>query len=167
MTPQPSLPAWATWWQRPFPDANTLLLHGQQAALVDSGFVAHATETAEWARAHAGTVGLVVNTHWHSDHVGGNALLQAQGAAIAAGAFEAKAISRRDPGCCAAEYLDQPVAPYTVDMPLDDGQVLRLGDTDWEVIATPVTPGATWRCGSRRSGCSWSGTHCRTTTSAG
>ncbi|MGW2088323.1 MBL fold metallo-hydrolase [Streptomyces sp. NPDC001880] len=137
MTPQQSLPAWVTWWQRPFPDANTLLLHGQQAALVDSGFVAHATETADWARAHAGTVGLVVNTHWHSDHVGGNALLQAQGAAIAAGACEAKAISRRDPGCCAAEYLDQPVAPYTVDMPLDDGQALRLGDTDWEVIATP------------------------------
>ncbi|KOT99933.1 hypothetical protein ADK70_01915 [Streptomyces rimosus subsp. pseudoverticillatus] len=24
----PSLPSWLTWWQRPFPDANTLLLHG-------------------------------------------------------------------------------------------------------------------------------------------
>ncbi|MEU6548961.1 hypothetical protein ABZ915_01570 [Streptomyces sp. NPDC046915] len=37
----------------------------------------------------------------------------------------------RDPGCCAAEYLDQPVAPYTVDIPLDDGRVLRLGEADW------------------------------------
>ncbi|MFB6703164.1 MBL fold metallo-hydrolase [Streptomyces sp. NPDC056333] len=142
MNPHPSLPSWATWWQRPFPDANTLLLQGRQPALIDTGFVGHAEETAAWARAHAGDVGLVVNTHWHSDHVGGNGLLQAQGAAVAAGAPEAEAIERRDPGCCAAEYLDQPVAPYTVDVPLDDGQVLRLGDAEWEVVRTPGhTPG--------------------------
>ncbi|MFJ9681767.1 MBL fold metallo-hydrolase [Streptomyces sp. NPDC101194] len=148
MSPQPLLPSWVTWWQRPFPDANTLLLSGRQPALVDSGFVGHSEETADWARAHAGDVHLVVNTHWHSDHVGGNALLQARGAGIAAGAPEAEAISRRDPGCCAAEYLDQPVAPYTVDVPLDDGQILRLGKADWEVVRTPGhTPGhlALWQ----------------------
>ncbi|GGK55110.1 MBL fold metallo-hydrolase [Streptomyces flaveus] len=140
MSLQPSLPPWATWWQRPFPDANTLLLQDRRPALIDSGFVGHAEETAAWARAQAGTLGLVVNTHWHSDHVGGNALLQAGGATIAAGAPEAEAIFRRDPGCCAAEYLNQPVAPYTVDIPHDDGQVLRPGDADWaearaEVVA--------------------------------
>ncbi|MYW09276.1 MBL fold metallo-hydrolase [Streptomyces sp. SID2563] len=151
MSPQPAapaLPSWLTWWQRPFPDANTLLLPGQRPALVDTGFVGHADETAAWARAHAGTVDLVANTHWHSDHVGANALLQARGAAIAAGAPEAEAITRRDPGCCAAEYLDQPVAPYTVDLALDDGQILRLGDADWEVVRTPGhTPGhlALWQ----------------------
>ncbi|MEU9856254.1 MBL fold metallo-hydrolase [Streptomyces sp. NPDC047974] len=151
MSPRPAppvLPSWLTWWQRPFPDANTLLLPGRQPALVDSGFVGHADETAAWARANAGTIDLVVNTHWHSDHVGGNALLQAGGAAIAAGTPEAEPISRRDPGCCAAEYLDQPVAPYTVDVPLEDGRLLRLGDADWEVVRTPGhTPGhlALWQ----------------------
>ncbi|MER5598240.1 MBL fold metallo-hydrolase [Streptomyces sp. NPDC002265] len=151
MSPQPlapALPSWLAWWQRPFPDANTLVLPGRQPALIDSGFVGHAQETTAWARSHAGNIDLVVNTHWHSDHVGGNALLQAQGAAIAAGAPEAEAIGKRDPGCCAAEYLDQPVAPYTVEIPLDDGQVLRLGDTDWQVVRTPGhTPGhlALWQ----------------------
>jgi glyoxylase-like metal-dependent hydrolase (beta-lactamase superfamily II) len=147
VSPQP-LPPWVTWRQRPFPDANLLLLHGRQPALVDSGFVGHADRTAAWAQAHAGPVGLVVNTHWHSDHVGGNALLQARGAAVAAGTPEAEAVARRDAGCCAAEYLDQPVAPYTVDLPLDDGQILRLGDADWEVVRTPGhTPGhlALWQ----------------------
>ena len=33
--------------------------------------------------------------------------------------------------------------------------------------ARPGTPPATCRCGSRRNGCWWPGTHCRTTTSAG
>jgi hydroxyacylglutathione hydrolase len=74
---------------------------------------------------------------WHSDNVGGNALLQAMGAGIAASTADAQAIARRDPGCCVAEYLDQPVAPYTVDEALGDGQLLRLGDVDWEVLHTP------------------------------
>lgn len=147
MSAQP-LPSWVTWRQRPFPDANLLLLHGRQPALVDSGFVGHAEQTAAWAHAHAGHIDLVVNTHWHSDHVGGNAALQASGSGVAAHVVEADAITRRDPGCCAAEHLDQPVAPYTVDMALDDGQVLRLGDADWEVVHTPGhTPGhlALWQ----------------------
>jgi len=142
------LPAWVVWRQRPFPDANLLLLQGAQPALVDSGFVGQAKRTAEWVHAHSRDLQLVVNTHWHSDHVGANGLLQAHGAAIAASKPDAEAVRRRDPGCCAAEYLDQPVAPYTVDEALDDGQVMHLGEADWEVISTPGhTPGhlALWQ----------------------
>jgi glyoxylase-like metal-dependent hydrolase (beta-lactamase superfamily II) len=142
------LPSWLRWQCRPFPDANLLLVRGRQPALVDSGFVGHAEQTAEWVRAHTGRLALVVNTHWHSDHVGANALLQAGGAGIAASAPDAAALARRDPGCCQAEYLDQPVAPYTVDEPLEDGQLLRLGDSDWQVVRTPGhTPGhlALWQ----------------------
>jgi glyoxylase-like metal-dependent hydrolase (beta-lactamase superfamily II) len=146
--PDERLPRWALWRQRPFPDANLLLLQGDAPTLVDSGFVGHAEQTAEWVNAHTARLDLVVNTHWHSDHVGGNALLQAQGAAVAASKPDAEAIARRDPGCCVAEYLDQPVAPYSVDAPLDDGEVLRLGEADWEVVSTPGhTPGhlALWQ----------------------
>ena len=143
MTVDPEeLPSWVTWQRRPFPNANLLLLHGRQPALVDSGFVGHAQDTAARVRAHASQLALVVNTHWHSDHVGGNALLQTAGAGIAASSPDAHAVARRDPGCCQAEYLDQPVAPYTVDEPLDDGHTLRLGDADWQIVRTPGhTPG--------------------------
>lgn len=132
-----SLPAWVTWRARPFPDANLLLLRGQQPALVDTGFVGHAEETEAWVRTEAPGLALVVNTHWHSDHVGGNGRLQAAGIGIAASVPDATALQRRDPGCCLAEYLDQPVAPYSVDEPLTDGQVLWLGDAQWQVVATP------------------------------
>jgi hypothetical protein len=47
------LPAWVTWQRRPFPDANLRLLGGCQPALVDSGFLGHAQETATWTRAQA------------------------------------------------------------------------------------------------------------------
>jgi glyoxylase-like metal-dependent hydrolase (beta-lactamase superfamily II) len=97
------LPGWVTWEHRPFPDVNLLLLHGRRSALVDSGFVGHAQETAAWVRAHAGRVALVVNTHWHSDHVGGNGLLQAAGAGIAASTSDSRAVARRDPGCCPSD----------------------------------------------------------------
>jgi hypothetical protein len=56
------LPAWVTWQRRPFPDANLLLIHGRQPALVDRGFVGHAEQTAAWASAHTRRVALVVNT---------------------------------------------------------------------------------------------------------
>ena len=80
-----------------------------------------------------------MNAHWHSDHVGGNALLQTAGAGIAASSPDAHAVARRDPGCCQAEYLDQPVAPYTVDEPLD-------GRARPPASATPT-------CGNPTSGC--------------
>ncbi len=137
MSEPPALPGWLHWQQRPFPDANLLLVHGKVSALIDSGFVGHAQATADWAYSHASNLSLVVNTHWHSDHVGGNATLQATGASIAASLPDADAVNRRDPGCCVAEYLDQPVASYTVDVALTNNQTIRLGDVDWEVIATP------------------------------
>jgi len=133
-----ALPNWLVWQPRAFPNANFLAVKGTRPALVDSGFVAHAEHTRKSAESMAGDrIALVVNTHWHSDHVGGNRELQRFGAAIAASVPDAEAVRRRDPGCCAAAYLDQPVAPYSVDIALRDGDLLRLGDSDWQVVRTP------------------------------
>lgn len=139
---RPSLPSGVVWSQRSFPDANFLLLRGEQTALVDSGFVAHAEQTQALALEHGDEVSWVVNTHWHSDHVGANALLQQAGARIAAAHHDADALERADPGCCMAEYLDQPVPQYAVDLALADGDRLLLGDSEWEIVAVPGhTPG--------------------------
>jgi hydroxyacylglutathione hydrolase len=78
------LPPWVTWQQQLFLDAGLLLLPGANPTLVDSGFVGHADQTADWVHAHTDQLSLVVNTHWHADHVGGNGMQQARGAGIAA-----------------------------------------------------------------------------------
>ena len=130
------------WAERPFPDCNLLLLTGDEPTLVDSGFVAHAEATAGMAGEHAPFVAAVVNTHWHSDHVGGNRHLQQAGARIIGSGHDGDALERADPGCCVAEYLDQPVPRYTVDQQVGDGDELGLGEHTWQVLEVPGhTPG--------------------------
>jgi glyoxylase-like metal-dependent hydrolase (beta-lactamase superfamily II) len=135
--------------ERPFPDANLIALPGQAPAIIDSGFAAHAGATADLAhRALETAPQHVVNTHWHSDHVGGNAVLQAAGAQIVGSAGDAADLARPSPGCCSAEYLDQPVPAYTVDAAARDGDSLLLGDASWTVLEVPGhTPGhlALWQ----------------------
>ena len=160
-------PTWLTWQRRPFPDANLLLVHGRQPALVDSGFVGHARETVEsgaCARraARAGR-----------EHALALRPRRRERAAAAGGRGDRRQRRGRrgrrsaQPGLLPSRYLDQPVSPSTVDERLDDGQVVRLGDADWQIAAPPDTPPVTCRCGTPTSGCWPSGTRCRTTTSAG
>ena len=64
---------------------NILLLGGDDGAvMVDSGLENAALGTLSAAKAQAGPVGLLVNTHWHFDHTGGNAGFAGTGARIIA-----------------------------------------------------------------------------------
>ena len=57
---------------------NILFLEGENATLVDSGYVTHATQTVELVgKALDGRrLKRLINTHSHSDHIGGNAALK-------------------------------------------------------------------------------------------
>ena len=60
------------------PDGNTVLLQGRDGlVVVDSGrHAAHAARIIEAAHASGQPLTAVVNTHWHLDHVAGNAALR-------------------------------------------------------------------------------------------
>ena len=62
-------------------------------------------------------IGLILNTHWHPDHAGGNAVIKAQTGAHVVGPQE---VERTSP----------------VDRIVVDGDRVQLGGTEFEVIAT-------------------------------
>lgn len=61
------------------PDGNSLVLEGKDGlVLVDTGRHAeHTRALIAFATARGGTVAAVFNTHWHLDHIGGNAAVRA------------------------------------------------------------------------------------------
>ncbi|MBL8340811.1 MAG: MBL fold metallo-hydrolase [Rubrivivax sp.] len=60
------------------PDGASLILQGREGlVIIDTGRHAeHAGALREWARRRGQPIRAVINTHWHLDHLGGNALLR-------------------------------------------------------------------------------------------
>lgn len=123
--------------ERPFPSANMVYIHGQKPVLFDTGFGSD-FPTTEKLLLDIGLPVLVVNSHYHCDHVGGNHGLQTKyGLPIATHRWEGQVINQRDPEACAAAWLNQPVEPYTVTQFLSDGDEIETGSVSIHVIHTP------------------------------
>lgn len=135
------LPDWLVFWQRPFPSANTLLIKDEKPVLIDSGSGLDAAATIQWldaAMLPPEQLWLLINTHYHSDHVGGNFRLQARShVPIAAHRWEGQLINNRNPEACSALFLRHLVEPYHVDMLLEEGEELVLGKCMLRVLHTP------------------------------
>jgi len=135
------LPAWLKFLPLGYPSANMVVATEGHRVLFDAGFGSDVVRTVD-ALSEVGvppsSVDLVVNSHWHSDHVGGNSRLQSDyGLPIAASRADAEVVNSIRPDACLAEWLDQPVEQYRIDRPLDPGQTLTAGPVEWKVMATP------------------------------
>jgi glyoxylase-like metal-dependent hydrolase (beta-lactamase superfamily II) len=126
---------------RKLPSANMVLLAGERPILVDSGYIDGVDRTLSMlvaADTQPEDLQMVVNTHYHSDHVGGNHILQSRyDVDVAAHRWDARLINRRDRNACAAAWLSQPVEPYDVNIELSDGDKLSTGSLEFEVLHTP------------------------------
>ena len=142
MTQASALPPGVTVLERGWLSANNILLEGPHGtALVDSGYHTHAPQTVALV-AHAlqgRPLELLLNTHLHSDHCGGNATLQAAypglkthippGLAPHVAHWDAEALSYTPTG--------QFCPPFDFDGLLQPGSELRLGGQTWQVHAAP------------------------------
>lgn len=93
---------------------NVLLFDGDEATLIDSGYVTHAAQTV--ALLHAALegrqLGRLVNTHSHSDHIGGNAAVQrAFGCSITVPKGMAQAVADWDETALLLSVIDQAGEP--------------------------------------------------------
>jgi hypothetical protein len=128
-------------FQRTFPSANITVLSGKRPILVDTGFGSDISDTLTLLQQidlMPQDLQMAVNTHYHCDHVGGNHVLQQQyNLPIAGHHWDVAMINNRDIEACAAEWLDQPIESYTINLALADGDVLNTGDAEFQVIHTP------------------------------
>ena len=123
--------------------SNQIVLRTAEGAVViDSGYGKHAPLTLALVASRMGLDGRpltkLVNTHCHSDHMGGNAALQrAYGCPIAVPAGEAPLIAAWDQRALLLGYAGQRAERFTVDETIDPGTTHVWGDLEWRAIAAP------------------------------
>jgi glyoxylase-like metal-dependent hydrolase (beta-lactamase superfamily II) len=120
---------------------NILLFDGDdEATLIDSGYVGHAAQTVELVKSALAGRRLVrlINTHSHSDHIGGNAALQrAFGCKIFIPAGIEEHIRNWDENALLLSLAAQRGDRFRHDGVVRPCDTLRMGGLDWQAHAAP------------------------------
>lgn len=131
-----------TVFERGWLSANNILLTDKESAtLIDSGYCAHQDQTLKLVQHALGLRKLdrLVNTHLHSDHCGGNAILQSnyQDLVTLIPPGESQAVARWDTSALSYEPTGQDCPRFTFTDVLHSGKTLRMANLDWQVHAAP------------------------------
>jgi glyoxylase-like metal-dependent hydrolase (beta-lactamase superfamily II) len=136
-----TLPASIRVFERGWLSSNNVLLVDEACtALVDTGYATHAPQTLALVQQTLGArpLDLIVNTHLHSDHCGGNALLQANFACeTLIPETEADAVRDWDENRLTVHGSGQSCEPFAFTGTIAPGATLRLGGLDWSVLGAP------------------------------
>lgn len=127
--------------ERGWLSSNCVLIDdGLSASLVDSGYHTHARQTVEWVqdRLPGRLLHQLINTHLHSDHCGGNAALQTAYPKLITSIPITSEIAVRDWDTVSLTYLatGQDCPLFVHNQTLSNGQIIRLGDWDWQVFTS-------------------------------
>ena len=140
---RPTLPPQMHVFVRDWLSANHVVLRSDAGCVViDSGYDKHVPLMLALIASRMGLDGRplakLVNTHCHSDHVGGNAALRrAYGCTIAVPAGEAPLIDAWDERALLYEYADQRAERFAIDEILEPGSTHAWGDIEWRALAAP------------------------------
>lgn len=119
---------------------NIVFLEGRRATLVDSGYVTHAPQTLallEQALEGRELVHLV-NTHSHSDHIGGNATVRrAHHCRISVPEGIAPAVREWDESVLLLKPSRQQAEPFEFDDTIAPGDEFEMGGLAWRALAAP------------------------------
>ena len=141
-SPMPALPPSMRVFERGWVSSNNILFVGhERSAVVDTGYARHAAQTVALVRHALGGRKLdeIVNTHMHSDHMGGNAALKRAfpDASVRIPAAEAALVRGWDEDTLLLAPMGQECECFGFDQVCADGDTLLLGDLEWRAHASP------------------------------
>ncbi len=136
-----SLPATMHVLERGWLSSNNVLFTGRErTVLVDSGYVSHAEQTVMLVE-HAlqqRPLDVLLNTHLHSDHCGGNAALQRRYAChTLVPAAQADAVRAWDAAALGFADIGQQCERFTTEAAIATGDVIEMGDLQWQILGAP------------------------------
>lgn len=136
----PQLPGGVHVFERGWLSSNNVLcVDARQSALVDSGYSTHSVQTVDLVKAVLGErpLDLLLNTHLHSDHCGGNAALQLRYPALRTWIppGQAALVASWDQVALTYAPTGQTCPRFTFGSLLLPGTTVRMADADWEVHA--------------------------------
>lgn len=123
--------------------SNNILLKSRAGhVLIDSGYGRHAAFTLSLLRQAQGLreepLARLVNTHCHSDHMGGNAAIRSHyGCPIALPEGEAALVDAWDGDALLLAYADQRAERFAYDELIRAGEIHVWGDLEWRALAAP------------------------------
>jgi glyoxylase-like metal-dependent hydrolase (beta-lactamase superfamily II) len=144
------LPCGVTLLERGWLSSNIILITGpdiilitgpDHSALIDSGYATHAEQTLALVAAalNGRALDVLVNTHLHSDHCGGNAAMQAHypnlHTYIPPG--QAAHVTAWNPYALSFTPTGQICAPFTFNATLQPNTEIELGGQVWQIHAAP------------------------------
>jgi len=139
-----SLPSGIEIFERGWLSANNIFLYGENgASLVDTGYCAHQNLTLDLVtnalqKRGLPTLNKVVNTHLHSDHCGGNAVLaKAYSPEIYIPGAEAVAVRNWNEDLLSYLNLGQDCPQFFYTHLLIPGATILLGRYNWQILAAP------------------------------
>lgn len=135
------MPATMQVLERGWLSSNNILFGGLgPSALVDSGYGAHAAQTLALVQSalQGRPLQRLINTHLHSDHCGGNAVLQqAYRCRTTIPASEAQKVGSWDEDALSFKATGQQCARFSFDDTMAAGDTLMLGGMAWQVLGAP------------------------------
>lgn len=127
--------------QRGYLNANHYVCRSSRPVLIDSGYADDWDATRRLIEAvgvDPAGVALIINTHTHCDHVGGNRAIQERsGCDIALHPIGRHFIATRDDWSTWWRYYDQTAPFFTCTHSLADGACIQVGDHEFTVLFTP------------------------------
>jgi glyoxylase-like metal-dependent hydrolase (beta-lactamase superfamily II) len=127
--------------ERGWLNCNQILLTSpHENVLIDSGYGRHAATTLSIVenKLNGAALHRLINTHCHSDHMGGNrALREKYGCRITIPAGEARHVVPWTTQSCWSAEMDQYVEQFAFDDTITDGDTFSAGGVTWEAIAAP------------------------------